>query len=157
MLRNQSRNTEHYRDGEVIVPEGDTSRVMFVVLEGGAVVTKKAAGRDIVLATLGRGAFFGEMSLLESLPRSATVRALGDTRVLVINPAGLLLKIRRDPTFAVEMLQQLSRRLRRMDEALAALIETRPAAFEEAEEADIVGHLPEHPVSDAGALAENPQ
>ena len=52
------------------------------------------------------------MSLLESLPRSATARARGKTRLLAIHPGGFLLKIRRDPTFAFEMLQTLSRRIR---------------------------------------------
>ena len=56
------------------------------------------------LAVLGPGEFFGEMSLLESLPRSATVRVRGATRLLCIQPGGFLLRIRRDPTFAFELL-----------------------------------------------------
>jgi CRP-like cAMP-binding protein len=68
------------------------------------------------------------MSLLESLPRNATVRAKGDTQLVVIEPGGLLLKIRRDPTFAFEMLQHMSRRIRDLDEQLMHVLrEARPA------------------------------
>ncbi len=99
-------------DGDMIFLEGDDSREMYVVVEGEVVVTKRSAKGDITLATLHKGDFVGEMSLLESLPRSATARARGRTKLLVIHPGGFLLKIRRDPTFAFEMLQSLSQRIR---------------------------------------------
>ncbi len=99
-------------DGDLIFMEGDDSREMYVVVEGEVVVTKKSNKGDITLATLKKGDFVGEMSLLESLPRSATARARGKTKLLAIHPGGFLLKIRRDPTFAFEMLQTLSRRIR---------------------------------------------
>lgn len=117
------QEVEEYKDGDLIVREGDASRVMFIIQRGGAVVTKQVGDGEVVLATLTRGSFFGEMSLLESLPRSATVRARGDTRVLVISPGGLLLKIRRDPTFALEMLQQMSHRVRRLNESVAEFLD----------------------------------
>jgi CRP-like cAMP-binding protein len=92
---------------------------MYVVVSGEVVVSKKSAnGLEIILAVLKKGDFVGEMSLLESLPRSATARARGTTRLLAIQPGGFLLKIRRDPTFAFEMLQTLSRRIRVTNENL---------------------------------------
>src|SRR5688500_19813491 len=81
-------------------------------------------GAAVVLATLGRGEFFGEMSLLEPERRSATVRALGKTKLLVLKRGGLMLKIRRDPTFALEMLQHMSHRLRYVNRALTGLVES---------------------------------
>ena len=119
---------ESFVDGEIIVREGDISREMFILQRGSVVVTKNVDGREVTLAVLGRGSFFGEMSLLESLPRNATVRACGDTRVLILEPGSLLLKIRRDPTFAFEMLQHMSQRIRDLDERLVALLGQRPAA-----------------------------
>ncbi|MES2965329.1 MAG: cyclic nucleotide-binding domain-containing protein [Bdellovibrionota bacterium] len=108
-----------FADGDLIFMEGDDSREMYVVIEGEVVVTKLAAnGGEIELARLKKGNFVGEMSLLESLPRSATARASGATRLLVIQPGGFLLKIRRDPTFAFEMLQTLSKRIRGTNETL---------------------------------------
>ena len=114
---------ERYADGEIIVREGDTGREMYVIRSGRVEVTKSLGGRNVVLATLERGSFFGEMSLLESLPRSATVRAKGDAELLVIEPGALLLKIRRDPTFAFEMLQQMSHRQAYLEANLAELME----------------------------------
>lgn len=101
-----------FNDGDVIFMEGDDSREMYVVVEGEVTVTKKSKNGDVTLAILKKGDFVGEMSLLESLPRSASARARGKTRLLAIHPGGFLLKIRRDPTFAFEMLQSLSRRIR---------------------------------------------
>lgn len=101
-----------FNDGESIFLEGDESREMYVVVSGEVTVVKKSAKGEVVLATMKKGDFVGEMSLLESLPRSASAKAKGPTKLLVIQPGGFLLKIRRDPTFAFEMLQVLSRRIR---------------------------------------------
>ena len=105
-------STREFSDGDLIFMEGDDSREMYVVVTGEVVVTKKSNQGDVALALLRKGDFVGEMSLLESLPRSATARARGTTTLLAIHPGGFLLKIRRDPTFAFEMLQTLSRRIR---------------------------------------------
>lgn len=122
MLRSPVDHEESYRDGEVIVREGEERREMYVIQRGEAVVTKSIEGREIEIARLRRGDFFGEMSLLESQPRYATVRSVGETKLLVIKPGSLLLKIRRNPTFAFEMLQQMSRRLRQINEKLVELV-----------------------------------
>lgn len=119
---------ETYSDGEVIVREGDAGRQMYVIQRGAVRITKHVGAAEATLAELGRGDFFGEMSLLESLPRDASAIAVGDTRLLVINPGGLLMRIRRDPTFAFEMLHRLSGRIRsqnaRLVDALQRLGET---------------------------------
>jgi CRP-like cAMP-binding protein len=118
---------ESFRDGQVIVREGEDGREMYVIQRGAAAVSKTIAGREVEIARLERGEFFGEMSLLESLPRNATIRAVGETTLLVIKPGSLLLKIRRNPTFAYEMLLQMSRRLRQVNERLVALMGTSEA------------------------------
>jgi CRP-like cAMP-binding protein len=110
-----------YATGDVIFSEGDTSTEMFIVQEGKVKVTKKVAGGDLVLATLERGDFFGEMGLLDSQPRHATCAALEPTRLLAIRSGDLLIKLRRDPTFALEMLQSMSRRIRYLDDQVAKL------------------------------------
>jgi CRP/FNR family cyclic AMP-dependent transcriptional regulator len=107
-----------FESGEIIFNEGDDSREMYIVVSGEVEVIKKAKSGEIHLAKLQKGDFVGEMSLLESLPRSATARSVGQTKLLVIQPCGFLLKIRRDPTFAFEMLQSLSRRIRLTNESL---------------------------------------
>lgn len=111
---------QDFKAGDFIVREGDESQELYVIQTGSVEVTKNLNGKDVTLTTMRKGDFFGEMSLLEGTARTATVRALDDTRILVIKPGGLLLRLRRDPTFAFEMLQQLSARIHRMDKALSA-------------------------------------
>jgi CRP-like cAMP-binding protein len=111
-----------YADGEVIVQEGDLTRDMFVIRSGKVRITKQVGEREVELATLERGDFFGEMSLLESLPRDATARAIGETELLVISAGALLVRMRRDPTFAFEMLHRLSGRVRALNARLVELI-----------------------------------
>lgn len=126
MFGKSKRSTEEieqeFQAGEIIVREGDDSRELYILQSGSVEVTKKSNGKDVKLTSLRKGEFFGEMSLLEGELRSATVKALSDTTVLVIKPGGLLLMMRRDPTFAFEMLQQLSARILRMDKALSAAV-----------------------------------
>lgn len=109
-------------DGDYLFHEGDPGHEMFVIQEGSVRITKHhrsngpaSAGAEVELAVLERGDFLGEMSLLEGLPRDADARALGPTRVLVIGQGGLLLRIRRDPTFAFELLKRLSGRVRSLN------------------------------------------
>jgi CRP/FNR family cyclic AMP-dependent transcriptional regulator len=113
-----------FEDGEVIFLEGDDTREMYIVRSGSVAVSKRTQHGEISLATLTKGDFVGEMSLLETLPRSATARARGPTEVLAIHPGGFLLKIRRDPTFAFEIMQTLSRRLRTTNERLMRAVES---------------------------------
>ena len=112
-----------YETGDVIFSEGDTDSEMFIVQEGKVVVTKKVAGADVFLAMLDRGDFFGEMALLDSRPRHATCSALVPTRLLAIRSGELLMKLRRDPTFALEMLKNMSRRIRYLDDQMTKLME----------------------------------
>jgi CRP-like cAMP-binding protein len=109
-----------YADGELIVAAGDPGTEMFVVKSGEVVISRRVNGRDVELDRIGRGQFFGEMSLLESLPRDADARAVGPTHLLVLGQGGLLLRLRRDPSFGLEMLQQLSRRVRTLNAKLDA-------------------------------------
>ena len=114
-----------YGEGEVILREGDTSKEMYIIHEGEVRVTKMIAGKKTELGTMGRGDFFGEMSLLESEARTATIVAIIPTKCLVIEAGGLLVRLRRDPTFAFEMLQKMSARIRNMTEKLGEVLTDR--------------------------------
>ena len=101
--------------GEVVFRQGDKGVDMFVI-QSGAVEISRGEGSDrAVLATLRQGDFFGEMSLLESMPREADAVAVTHTELLVITQGGLLVRLRRDPSFAVEMLHKLSGRVRSLN------------------------------------------
>lgn len=119
MLTNRfarSSETERaFADGEFIVRKGEPGQEMFIIQSGGVVVRR---GSETEVARLGKGEFFGEMSVLESSLRDADVIAEGDTRVLVLGPGALFVRLRRDPSFALELLQALSRRVRALNERL---------------------------------------
>lgn len=118
-MKNLSQyEVQTFEDGEIIVTEGEETREMFVIREGSVEVFRHIGGHEVRLAVLERGTFFGEMSLLEGLPRSATARARGHTELVVLRPGSLLLRIRHDPTFAFELLQQMSRRIRQLNDQL---------------------------------------
>jgi CRP/FNR family cyclic AMP-dependent transcriptional regulator len=110
--------------GEVIVREGETGAQFYVIAAGCVRVCKRFdRAEEVELARLKDGDFFGEMCILETLPRAATVQAVADT-VLFSLPAmafhdlykampaqyGILL---------LNMARDLSRRLRRLDEIFA--------------------------------------
>ncbi len=129
---NSAEFERDYADGEVICREGESSSEMFVIQSGRVRITKSSSRGEIDLALLDRGNFFGEMSVLEGLPRDATATAVGNTRVLVMSTGALLVRLRRDPTFAFELLHRLSGRVRVLNSRLLeALEKTTPQAAEE--------------------------
>lgn len=118
-IRNE---VQTFEDGEFVVREGDEGRAMFILRSGKIEIIKVVEGREVELAILDRGSFFGEMSLLEGLPRSASARARGKTELIILRPGSLLVQIRRDPTFAFEVMQQMSQRVRALNDKLMAAI-----------------------------------
>jgi CRP-like cAMP-binding protein len=99
--------------GVDLVREGDAGVRLFIIREGRARVSHRHDdGTDHELATLGPGEVFGEMALLDEQARSATVTALGPTRVLVLNFWDFRAMLLEAPEIAVKLLAVLSRRLR---------------------------------------------
>lgn len=112
-----------FDQGEIIFSEGDESRDLFIIQEGEVGIYKKTDKGEIKLAAFKKGDFFGDMALLQGGSRFAGARAQSKTTVLVLQPGGFLLKIRRDPTFAFEMLQSLSYRIKVSNDRLLGVIE----------------------------------
>ena len=103
---------EHFTPGEVVFREGSRANDMYQILSGKVRVSKTIEGRDIELASLGKNDFFGEMSLLLRIPRTATIVAIEATETLVIDEQRLLRKIETNPQFAFIMITTLARRLK---------------------------------------------
>ncbi len=120
-----------YEDGALICCEGEAKQEMFVIQSGQVRIFKQSGNRDVELAQLGKGDFFGEMSLLEGLPRDASAQAVGATRVLVMTAGALLVRLRRDPTFAFELLRRLSSRVRALNSRLLQSRHTGPEPNDE--------------------------
>jgi CRP-like cAMP-binding protein len=68
------------------------------------------------------------MSVLEGLPRDASAQAVGEAEVLVVTPGALLVRLRRDPTFAFELLRRLSGRVRSLNARLVSALGQREPA-----------------------------
>ena len=109
-----------FRKGHVLFREGEPGREMFVVQSGKVNITKTVRETEKILATLGPGEFFGEMSLLDGEPRSATVRAETDMRLLVILRRNFQTLLTEVPELTRNILIVLSRRLREIERTLNA-------------------------------------
>jgi len=105
---------EWYPQNTDIFHQGDEGNMMFVIVEGRLRVLKSMNGVEQELAQRGPGEFFGEMAIIESAPRSATLCTQTDVRVLAIDGEMFkrILRERTDVSFAV--LRSISRRLREM-------------------------------------------
>jgi hypothetical protein len=102
----------NFHDGEIIIAQGDKGDSLFVVLEGEVGVWKSG----VQLATLAAGHHFGEMSLIDNRPRSATIRTLQDSVLILISRSDFSDILRKDHVLANKILwnfiQTLSTRLR---------------------------------------------
>ncbi|KAF0207303.1 MAG: cyclic nucleotide-binding domain-containing protein [Actinomycetota bacterium] len=107
---------EHaYAPGQIIVTQGTPGQAFYLILGGRVGIERDGS----VLGAFGTGDFFGEMSLLDSAPRSATIRAIDETRCLMLSSWDFKALIERTPSIAIKLLEVLSRRLRVADERMA--------------------------------------
>lgn len=105
-----------------VVEEGLAGDYMYVLREGRVKVTKLAdEGREKILGFIDEGGFFGEMALLDRGPRVASVKTLKPVRLLALSRADFLSLLRKSPDLALAVIQELTRRLREMDEQASSL------------------------------------
>ena len=111
-----------YRDGEVIVRQGEAGDCMFVVQGGDVeVLRENEKQKEVRLAVLHEKDFFGEMALFDREVRSATVRALGEARVLTVDRKSFLRRVHEDPSLAFRIVEQMSHRIRELDAEMIRL------------------------------------
>lgn len=103
---------ERFRAGEDIVTEGHSSGPFYLLTDGDAEVLVGGAAKN----KLGPGAFFGEMSLIDRAPRSATIRALTDVAALAITSWDFLTLLERNWDLAHAVMVELSKRVRAHDQ-----------------------------------------
>jgi len=101
-----------YKDGEIIIKQGEEGNCLYVVQEGNVGVFHENDTKEIKIAELGPSEFFGEMGLFDKDVRSATVRSIGESRILTIDKKNFYRTIQRDPSLAYRLLEKMSRRLR---------------------------------------------
>ncbi len=108
-----------YVDQEVVCRQGEIGNCMFVVLAGRLSVFREEDGAERLVGELEGGEVFGEMAILDHGPRSATVRARGKARVLTLDKQAFLKRVREDPQLALRIMQQMSGRIRRLNDELS--------------------------------------
>jgi CRP-like cAMP-binding protein len=112
----------HFSPGQHIVWAGESGKEFFVIETGRVnIVLPDQLGRELVLATLGPGQFFGEISLLDGGPRTATARAESEATLLELTRDEFLDFIRRHPTVAIRIMTVLGQRQRETNEKLRGI------------------------------------
>jgi len=97
--------------GTVLFKEGDTGAEMYLINSGEVRLSRKTKQGVVVLATLGFGEFFGEMSVITNEPRTITAEALTDCRLIVISKDILETLLTGNPLVALSILKKLLFRL----------------------------------------------
>jgi CRP/FNR family cyclic AMP-dependent transcriptional regulator len=108
--------------GSLIVSHEEPGDALFVIAKGKVkVVLYGETGREIILSILKSGDFFGEMSLLDRQPRSANVVAIEDSELLCLDRDAFQTHLTANPSTALGILAEMSRRLRHADEVIGNL------------------------------------
>jgi signal transduction histidine kinase len=104
--------------GELVFEEGSPGNALYVVLDGELEISKRQGGQDVVLAVRGTGEFIGEMALLEQAPRSASVRTLRESSLLVISQVAFETLLSCSPSAHLRILRTITSRLRSTESML---------------------------------------
>jgi len=123
-----------YETDELIFEEGQPGAALFLILDGRVAVEMHHENRTTTLAILDRGAFFGEMALLDEAPRSANARSLERTYALALYRNDLSQLIQRDPQTACQIYRALARmvgdRLRSTNQLMRTAMSTDKVSVE---------------------------
>ncbi|MEX0602796.1 MAG: Crp/Fnr family transcriptional regulator [Bacteroidota bacterium] len=113
---------QKYKKGNIIVLEQEAGAALFVIVSGKVkVVRTDEDGREVILSIFGPGEFFGEMSLLDGLARSATVVATAKAELFMIHRREFLDLLAEFPSVAIALLAELTTRLRKADMQIKSL------------------------------------
>ena len=113
---------QKYKRGNIVVLEQESGAALFVIMSGKVkVVRMDEDGREVILSMFGPGEFFGEMSLLDGLARSASVVATVKSELFMIHRRDFLELLHEFPKVAISLLAELAMRLRKADMQIKSL------------------------------------
>jgi len=111
-----------YKRGNIVVLEKETGAALFVIISGKVkIVRTDEDGREVILSIFGPGEFFGEMSLLDGLARSASVVSLTKSELFMIHRRDFLKLLHEHPQVSISLLGELTTRLRKADGQIKSL------------------------------------
>ncbi|NDE71807.1 MAG: Crp/Fnr family transcriptional regulator [Actinobacteria bacterium] len=111
------------RKGQSLFKEGDDGDNLYVIASGKIKLgTKSQDGRENLLMILGSGDMFGELSLFDSGPRTATATAVTDSKLLSLGQNKVIPWVREHPEVSLQLLSRLASRLRRTNEVVGDLV-----------------------------------
>jgi CRP-like cAMP-binding protein len=120
-----------YGDGEVVARQGDVGDCMYVVQDGEVEIVREEGSAQVVLRSAHRNELLGEMAIFEHRPRSATIRAKGQARILTLDKKNFLRRINEDPSLAFRMIETMSRRVRELSAQVVELEDALAVALRE--------------------------
>ncbi|CAN5387062.1 Crp/Fnr family transcriptional regulator [soil metagenome] len=119
----ESMNPVSFARGDVLFHEGDPGDRLFVIRSGKIKLGRRSSdGRENLLSIQGPGEMFGELSLFDPGPRTATATVVADAELVELAHTDLVAWLEQHPTVAKHLLKALAHRLRRTNEALADLV-----------------------------------
>ncbi|MFC1724296.1 Crp/Fnr family transcriptional regulator [candidate division KSB1 bacterium] len=134
-----------FKSGDIILKEGDTDSVAYRILDGKVEVFRKGAKGDVALAALEKGAIVGEMSLIDKMPRSASVKALTDVKAVKIDCDRFTQEIKNTAPVFQELMSVFINRLRKADHTMIVLSDAEQKQKKIAEltreEINVLSHL----------------
>ncbi len=111
-----------YSKGSIILLERDTGAALFVIISGQVKIVRSSDdGREVILSILGENDFFGEMSLLDGMARSASVIAMSKVELFTIHRQDFLTLLQTVPSVTLALLTELTMRLRKADSQIKSL------------------------------------
>ncbi len=111
------------KKGTMLFKEGGPGKHMYFIMSGKVRIYKKTGKKIVVFAELGKGDFFGEMSLLISENRRANAEALTQSKIYSINKKTVDSLLTNNPEFSLELIKEVIKRLRRADKFLIQAFE----------------------------------
>jgi len=108
-----------YAEGDVIFKQGDEGSSLFVIDEGAVEISYGEGRGRVVLATLFNGQYFGELSLFDGAPRSATATATKQSRLIRLDRDDLVDFVNKNPSAALRIIAEMSERLRQTNELMS--------------------------------------
>ena len=115
-------SAKRYRKNNLIIFEEDEGRTLYIIRSGRVKISRvNTSGEEVILAILGPSDFFGELSIIDAGPRSATVTSLEEVELLSLRGEDFFDLVRAFPQIAISLLKLMATRLRRTDAHLVSL------------------------------------